>query len=99
MLLLPVMWFVVSVFLSIDDRALHHVIERDTAQRPSEFPFCNWENWHYDFGDDLRIGLCAGFMDIGDAQNILCRHAAILARKFIAATRATDAFEDAGVHQ
>jgi hypothetical protein len=47
----------------------------------------------------IRIWLRADLRDMGDAQNILCRHTATLARKFIAAMRSPDAFEDAGVYR
>ena len=79
---------------------MDHVVQTDAAQRLSEFLLGGRENWKHDFGDELRVRLLFGCVDRScGAKNIVCRYAAALARKLIAAVRTADALEDALVHQ
>ena len=78
---------------------MDHVVETDAAERLSEFLLGGRENRKHDFGDELRIRLLFGCVDRGGAKNIVCRYAAALARKLVAAMRAADALEDALAHQ
>ena len=78
---------------------MDHVVETNAAERPSEFLLGGYRTGSTtlatssEFGSSRLRGLCRR------AKNIVCRHAAAFARKFITAMRAADALEDAVAHQ
>ena len=68
---------------------MDHVVQTDAAERTGSTTSATSS----EFGSSSAVDRSCG------AKNIVCRYAAALARKLIAAVRTADALEDALVHQ